>query len=103
MRGASIRLEIFAQLGKMGMTFHRLAKQSRWIVLATLSASLPLLWVLPLAGICGLVLTLFLIVARFDNDAGAFVPLAVLGVIVLLVIALLLAGLAYVHALMASG
>lgn len=62
-----------------------------------------MLGVLPLAGVCGLILTLLLVLARFDNDAGAFLPLAVLGVIALLVMALLLAGLAYLHALGTGG
>jgi hypothetical protein len=65
-------------------------------------AGVALLWVVPAVGIVGLILTLLLLVARFDNKNGTFLPLAVLIVIVLLVMALLLGGLALIHAL-ASG
>jgi len=42
------------------------------------------------------------LVARFDNKSGTFLPLAVLLVIILLVMALLVAGLAYIHAIMSA-
>lgn len=67
-----------------------------------LPASIGLFWISPLLGGSGLLLTFFLLVARFDNRSGTFQPLAVLFVIMLLTMALLLAGLAHIRAVISA-
>lgn len=67
-----------------------------------LLVSVGLFRIMPLLGIGGLMLAFLVLVARFDNQSGTFLSLAALFVLVLLVMALLLGALAYVHAMMSG-
>ena len=58
-----------------------------------------LVWIVPLAGIAGLIAGFLLLVAAYENGAGTYLPLAVLFVIVLLVLFLLILAMAYIHAM----
>jgi hypothetical protein len=86
------------------MGFRSFAKGKRFalIGLALSGVSIPMLWVVPLIGVAGIILTFLLLVARYDNDLGSFLPIAVLFVIVILIMVLLIGALAYVHALVSG-
>lgn len=84
------------------MDFRTLAKASRLLPAISFLIGAVLLPLFPIFGLAALILAALLVVARYDNDAGTYLPLAVLLVIVLLVMALLLASLAYIHALMSG-
>lgn len=84
------------------MGFRKFSKASRLVPAALLCGSLAFLALVPALGVAGLLLTFLVLVARFDDGSGTYLPLAVLGVIVLAVMAFLIAGLALVHALMSG-
>ena len=86
----------------MRIDFRSWVKSHNLVPLLLLPASIAMFWVLPLVGVSGLIMVFLCLVARFDNKSGTFLPLAVLLVIILLVMALLVAGLAYIHAIMSA-
>ncbi|OZA58730.1 MAG: hypothetical protein B7X78_08885 [Sphingomonadales bacterium 39-62-4] len=69
------------------------------MIVALLVASIAMFSVIPLIGLAGTILSFLLLVARYDNDLGTFLPIVTLFVIVILIMVLLIGALAYVHAL----
>lgn len=84
------------------MDFRSLAKSSWLVPLSAFLLGIAGLYLMPALGVLALIAMMLLLVARFDNDAGTFLPLAVLFVIVLATLVLLVGGLAFVHALMSG-
>lgn len=86
------------------MNFRTVARKSRLVVIgfALPVASVAMFWIIPFIGLAGTILSFLLLVARYDNDLGTFLPIATLFVIVILIMVLLVGALAYVHALISG-
>jgi len=86
------------------MSFRAFARRRGFVAIciALPVLSVAMFWIIPLLGLAGAILSFLLLVARYDNDMGTYLPIASLFVIVLLVMALLIGALAYVHMLISG-
>ena len=84
------------------MNFRSFAKRSLLLLWVLFAASVAAFWIAPPVALCGLILLLLLIVARYDNSSGTWLPIAVLFVIAIGIVAFLLFGMAVIHALISG-